>query len=515
MAALLNGRHPVTGDKIRDEGSDGTMVGGIDIVMNPAPKSVSVLWAVVDDELRRELEIMTYLASTMALRRMLREVPMVRRKIPGTNVAPHVLAEDWVAVQALHTTARLTTHKGVPDPQLHVHNVLLGALSFDGRLLALDSLPMTRYHRKLDAEAVSHLAEDLRLMGFSIQRIVERNSIDVIKSVKFELEGVPDSLVDAMSARSREIGELRKRYEKEAGRPAEGPGWEKFVADHRGMKAKLDPAVMHAAWHEEAIEHGFGRADVSAYVRRAEQAKAAGVEERGERSWAADQLRKELLEEVCREHALVPEADVNRLLMQLSVGLVGPVAAWGVIAKMYGEGDLLSTTDGKVTTLEVLAQEQRAERAARRLLEAEPGPAAEPADLEREYQRAEDEGRPFDPWQRHAIALAVSGARLVSLSGPAGTGKSDPSDAMTAIWQAQGRRVIATAVYGLTAQKAQADSGADEADNLTMLLIDIRRGKLRLQPSDVVFVDEAGVIGHRQYAALLVLQPHFEDGGVS
>src|SRR5262249_55015839 len=137
-------------------GQDGTMVGGIDVVMNPAPKSVSVLWAVGDEELRHSLQRLVYLSSTAALRRMLREVPMVRDTVAG--MSRHVLAHDWAAVQAIHTTARLTANKGVPDPQLHVHNVLFGAISFDGRLRALDSLPMTRYHRELDAEAASILA---------------------------------------------------------------------------------------------------------------------------------------------------------------------------------------------------------------------------------------------------------------------------------------------------------------------------------------------------------------------
>jgi conjugative relaxase-like TrwC/TraI family protein len=503
MAALLNGRHPTTGEKIRKEGQDGTMVGGIDLVLNPAPKSVSVLWAVANDELRRVLETTVYVSSTQAVRRMLAELPMVRDKIPGTNISRHVRADDWVAVQAIHTTARLTAYKGVPDPQLHVHNVLFGALSVDGRLRALDSLPMTQYHRELDAEAASDLAEELRLMGFPIRRVIERKSLHVIKSVKFELEGIPESLVEAMSARSREIGELRKQYEKVTGRPAEGPGWERFVGEHRGAKAKLTAAEMHAAWHDEAAEHDFDGDAIAEYVRRVELAKAAGVEQRGPTGWAAEQLRREILEELCREHALVPESDLNRLVMQLSIGLMGPVPAWRVLAKMYGAGDLLATTDGKVTTLEVLAAEQRATRAAQKLLDAEPGPAVDPADLEHEYQRAEEEGRPFDPYQRHAVALAVSGARLVSLSGPAGTGKSDPSDAMAAIWQGQGRRVIASAVYGLTAQKARADSGADEGKTVAKLLLDIETGKLRLQASDVVFVDEAGVIGHRQYAPLL------------
>jgi TrwC relaxase len=44
LAALLSGKHPVDGKLIRRPGPDQTMVGGIDLTVNPAPKSVSILW---------------------------------------------------------------------------------------------------------------------------------------------------------------------------------------------------------------------------------------------------------------------------------------------------------------------------------------------------------------------------------------------------------------------------------------------------------------------------------------
>src|SRR5262249_47163505 len=67
MASLLRGHHPVSGRKIRKPGSDGTMVGGIDVTINPAPKSVSVLWAVANDEMRRTIEREVYLSATRAI----------------------------------------------------------------------------------------------------------------------------------------------------------------------------------------------------------------------------------------------------------------------------------------------------------------------------------------------------------------------------------------------------------------------------------------------------------------
>ncbi len=171
LAALLNGQHPADGELIRRYGPNGTMVGGIDVTVSPAPKSVSALWALADSELRRELEKDVILSVHVAICRMLQHVPLVReRHGPGPRDVHHVMAGDWVGVQVLHTTARLSEHKEIPDPQLHVHNVIVGALDYAGRLRALDSRQILLFRSELDAQASADLAERLRRRGFAIER---------------------------------------------------------------------------------------------------------------------------------------------------------------------------------------------------------------------------------------------------------------------------------------------------------------------------------------------------------
>jgi hypothetical protein len=84
------------------------------------------VWALADDELRKELALMVAQAADVAILRMLREQPFVRRRRDGE--IERVRAGDYVAVSALHTTARLGAHgRRVPDPQLHLHYLLIGA----------------------------------------------------------------------------------------------------------------------------------------------------------------------------------------------------------------------------------------------------------------------------------------------------------------------------------------------------------------------------------------------------
>ena len=45
LTDLLSGKNPRTGEVIRRAGGDGTRVAALDVTVSPAPKSVSVLWA--------------------------------------------------------------------------------------------------------------------------------------------------------------------------------------------------------------------------------------------------------------------------------------------------------------------------------------------------------------------------------------------------------------------------------------------------------------------------------------
>jgi hypothetical protein len=180
-----------------------------------------------------------------------------------------------------------------------------------------------------------------------------------------------------------------------------------------------------------------------------------------------------------------------------------PAAAGTIVADMVGDGDLVVTTDGRVTTLEVLAAEQRAVASAEQLLAAEHLNPVPDAARQAEMERRERERRPFDEDQVQAIQVATSGARLVSVTGLAGSGKGYASEGMTSLWHGQGRRVIALAVAGNRAQKAAADAGADLALNLNQLQARVENRVLELRADDVLLVDEAGLIDHMRYAALL------------
>jgi hypothetical protein len=73
LRLLIEGRDPVSGRGIRHRGGDRSMVGAQDVTLSPAPKSVSILWALGDDRLRFELEVLVGTANDIAINRMLKE----------------------------------------------------------------------------------------------------------------------------------------------------------------------------------------------------------------------------------------------------------------------------------------------------------------------------------------------------------------------------------------------------------------------------------------------------------
>jgi hypothetical protein len=83
---LIEGVHPQAGKVIRHFGSDRTAVGAIDVTLSPAPKSVSILWALGDNALRYQLEVDLRAAVLIAIGRMLDEQLLVRKRVDRKKV---------------------------------------------------------------------------------------------------------------------------------------------------------------------------------------------------------------------------------------------------------------------------------------------------------------------------------------------------------------------------------------------------------------------------------------------
>ncbi|MGO9887674.1 MAG: relaxase domain-containing protein [Solirubrobacteraceae bacterium] len=97
-----------------------------------------------------------------------------------------------------HTTARAVADQA-PDPQLHSHVLLHAAVRRDGEVVTIDSHSWLVHQREVGAAYRTELARELAELGFGVRRGVGRGGR------YFELEGVPQALLDRWSSRRHQV----------------------------------------------------------------------------------------------------------------------------------------------------------------------------------------------------------------------------------------------------------------------------------------------------------------------
>lgn len=228
--ALMEGRHPSGDGWLRRAGADGSRGGGIDVTFS-APKSVSVMWALGDEAQRIEIEQAHAGAVSEAMRHMTETVPTIRRRY-GAGVVEEP-ARELIAAEYLHTTARGVIDGDAPDPQLHSHVVITSAVRDDGQIVAVASRPIFRSSREVGAFYRSALAHELSQRGYAIAGGTGK------EGRYFEIAGVPKELLEAFSARSREVARAAERFRAKWGRAPERGELRRLKLENRKAKIPL------------------------------------------------------------------------------------------------------------------------------------------------------------------------------------------------------------------------------------------------------------------------------------
>jgi len=148
----------------------------------------------------------------------------------------------------------------------------------------------------------------------------------------------------------------------------------------------------------------------------------------------------------------------------------------------------------RFTTREMLATEQRMERAAAALAERQ----AHRVNLRRRLAESTTLGREQILAYRHVTQMQD----LSVVVGYAGTGKSTMLGEARAAWEAEGYQVRGAALSGIAAEQLEAGAGI-ASRTVHSLLFQWEQGREALTACDVLVVDEAGMIGSRQMERLL------------
>ncbi len=518
--ALMAVRNPATGGQLRAGGAGGEAVAAIDATFS-APKSVSAVWALASPELRAAIEAAQERAVDAALAHATEYVPMVRRRVDKETVRRETPAE-LLASSWRHTTARAVAGRP-PDPQLHSHVVLHGAVRRgDGKVVAIESRAWLVHQREVGAAYRAQLAAELDQLGFEVQAQTGRGGR------YFELAGVPPGLLEEWSGRhhqvraaidqrlSERLSELRARVD--AGGPDAAaaaarlaalersgqlmPGEQRAVAmaTRAGKGQLLTAGDLDQAWWQAAQAHDFDARSVQALLLHGRGPTAALGEH---------ELEQRILGWLTEFDATFAPRQARAVALEAGAG-GDPARALAALEALRERREILDLADGRQTTRAHRGLERAAVTAAEQLADGEALAIpeklvdAEVAALQAELAAA---GAQLADEQEQAVRVACSERRLVVIVGQAGTGKSTGLIGVARAHQAAGGELIVTSTGAQAAERLAgelAEAGVrTEGYSTAALQAAVARGAVRFSPNMTVIHDEAALASTREQAWLL------------
>jgi conjugative relaxase-like TrwC/TraI family protein len=486
LVALMEGRHPVSGEFIRRAGADGRRAGGIDLTFS-APKSVSAVWALGSPEQRAGVELAHGRAVSRALGHLRGEVAVVREGAGGQVLSP---AHDVIAAEFRHTTARGVAGGGAPDPQLHSHVVVTGVVREDGQFAAVASRPLFRAARELGAFYRGALAEELREQGYGVLAGTGRDRR------YFEVDGISEGAREVLSGRSREVWLAAERFRARYGRSPERDELRNVKLENRKAKMPQSRPELQQAWEQRVDGEGVDRE----HVEGLQGAAPGGVTRTGEEvGW-----RERVTDSLTSERATFTERELRAGVLEQGVGELQPERVSEHARTLVASGEVIELEGGRMTTREIRGMEQAVETRVREMANGTGAGASEQARAAAVSEVQERIGGALSAEQQRALEVLTGEQHAAVLIGQAGAGKGVVIDAAARAEQHAGRETFGVAVSGDTAERLGRESPSLEGKTMTLdsLVAKARTGSLALDEHTTVFFDEAGMADTRRLDAL-------------
>jgi conjugative relaxase-like TrwC/TraI family protein len=387
---------------------------GWDITFS-APKSVSIMAEVAGDKRL----IAAHAAAVKAALGHVEQHMAATRVREGGEVLREETGKLAIATFR-HATSR------AQDPQLHTHAVILNATQDkDGNWRSLEPRAFYQLQKEIGAIYRQELAHGAAELGYRIE---------AGKDAMFEIAGVPDRVIEALSQRTAAID---ARLAERGTSREEASAAEKQIAalDTREAKSHADHKALRADWRATAEAKGFGEAAQAHVI--AEAKERARAEELGTGpeilaaravAWAAAKLSE--------RQAVFPASTLVREAGDFAFGRLSHSAISAAIAEAGERGALVPRTflDRRgaefagFTTPEAIATEQtmlRLEAAGRGVASPLTSSLAAARTVERAARQSARAGFAWTDDQKRATAsLLTSRDRVAAVQGYAGTAKT-------------------------------------------------------------------------------------------
>ncbi|NLA65672.1 MAG: relaxase domain-containing protein [Leucobacter sp.] len=537
-------------------------VSGFEFVFSP-PKSVSAWWALADPELKDEIRQAHQAAIDATITKLETDIVRTRTGVDG-------IAQEHVQGVNAALFDHWDSREG--DPQLHTHMLVSNRVQgLDGKWRTIDSrwslMPAvatagayydtvlmdelsTRFGVEWTTEEVLQNPEQYQRWLMRQQRVdspAARHQFSIDSgtgegSIKWQLAGVPDSLAQEYSARSKQIrGEKDRLIEEYVRKHGRQPSSATIIkmrqqATLSTRRAKRVPSLreLTQSWRDRALAHvgdsflfadrfrEAGRErlnDLPLWTFRHDDVDDEAAREAAEyvlhnlaatrSTWGRTNAETGALRAIAGWRFRSPEdrdlaaKRVVDLVLAQAIPLTpkNSLRTPSVFRTADGEDMFRPVTRDLYTTTEVWDAEER-------LLEA--GRSTHGAVVSESLVEVMigtptgSEGRILSDDQAAAVSnLLTSGRTVDVLVGPAGAGKTTSLEKLREIWE---REYGAGSVRGLapTARAAEvlAESLGIETENTAKWLHETARGTdtkdgfdYRLKPGDLMIVDEASIAG--------------------
>lgn len=466
--ALCENRHPYTGDKLTPRTKDNRTT-GYDINFH-CPKSVSILHVLSKDDHILE----AFRDSVTRTMQDIEAASKVRARKGGTYADRESGELAWV--DFVHQTAR-PVKDFEPDPHLHAHCYVFNMTwdKAEKRVKAAQFRDINRDMPYFQTLFHKRLSDNLIKLGYQIKRTDK----------SFEIEGVPEKVLELFSKRTNEIGQIAR----EKG-ITDAKALDELGAKTRAKKQKgLTMQELKTEWRRQIQEletPKVERATSDPVIRYPSPLKQAPI--------TAKQCADNALLHYFERASVVP---YNKILARAYKYAMGnsSISAEDIAKELKSDSRIIEVKEKSqtlCTTKEVLREEKRMVDLAR-------AGRGKMVPLFNNAPETIATGQ-----QAEAIRHVLTTSDRVSIiRGVAGAGKTTLMQEAVSFMESKGKRVTTVAPAAQTSRGTLREEGFKQADTVAKLLLDkAMQDKLKDQ---VLWVDEAGLLGTKDMAALLDL----------
>lgn len=472
LRQVMSGYKPSGEKLVQNAGEAGFRV-GMDLTFS-APKSLSVVWANSPQELKEEISKFQAEAVASAME-YLRTKTEARRGKGGTiKETPKALI--YATFEHCDTRAK--------DPQLHTHTVTANScVREDGTTGAIDQEGL--YQHKIAAGTIYRqgLGERLRERGFALE-------VDPKNPEVFQIVGVPADLCKHFSKRSETI---KKEAEKTGLTSAAGR--RAIASTTRDAKTEINRVELFSKWQEESNQRGFNAQSVEDLLTiKAPEFVLPKFGEMVEKLTENDSFFK--VKDIDAMLAGFGQyVDIDREKMKAEFLASPEVQMRGVYSNRSGVEYVYTSR-----ALIEIEQNSIKQAATRRDETAHRLDPLKVAQVVKAYEAAQ--GFTLRDEQRQAVEhLTTNSGGIALMRGLAGTGKTTALRPTVDAFKASGFEVHGATISAKAAQVLSDETGLN-GSTIAQLLLDLDSGKKSFNEKSVLILDEAGMVGSRDFAKL-------------